>query len=92
MGNGNSRTRTAETRGRRRVTLRARNAEEGMTRRLGTDLHGSRRRQDKRLPDIAGLIDPDQFELITKPTSGFVVIEALRAREKRPSRFIESPI
>ena len=43
-------------------------------RRLGTDLAGHRRRSDKRLPDIAGLIDPDQFALITKPTSGFVVI------------------
>lgn len=43
-------------------------------RRLGTDLEGHRRRADKRLPDIAGLIDPDQFELITRPDSGFVVI------------------
>ncbi|MFT7521461.1 MAG: DNA helicase-2/ATP-dependent DNA helicase PcrA [Kiritimatiellia bacterium] len=43
-------------------------------RRLGTNLQGSRRRADKRLPDIAGLIDPDQFDLITKPSSGFVVI------------------
>ena len=43
-------------------------------RQLGTDLAGHRRRSDKRLPDIAGLIDPEQFALITKPTSGFVVI------------------
>jgi len=43
-------------------------------RRLGTDLAGYRRRADKRLPDVAGLIDPDQFELITRPDSGFVVI------------------
>lgn len=43
-------------------------------RRLGTDLAGHRRRLDKRLPDIASLIDPDQFELITRPDSGFVVI------------------
>lgn len=43
-------------------------------RRLGTDLQGHRRRADKRLPDIASLIDPDQFELITRPDSGFVVI------------------
>ena len=43
-------------------------------RRLGTNLAGHRRRVDKRLPDIAGLIDPEQFALITKPTSGFVVI------------------
>ena len=47
---------------------------EGSHRRMGTDLQGSRRRTDKRLPDIAGLIDSDQFELITRPSSGFVVI------------------
>ena len=40
----------------------------------GTDLAGNRRRSDKRLPDIAGLIDADQFDLITRPRSGFVVI------------------
>jgi DNA helicase-2/ATP-dependent DNA helicase PcrA len=54
--------------------LRAYQAGEGTERRLGTDLEGSRRRADKRLPDIAGLIDADQFDLITKPSSGFVVI------------------
>ncbi|MFK7927217.1 MAG: ATP-binding domain-containing protein [Myxococcota bacterium] len=43
-------------------------------RRMGTDLAGHRRRSDKRLPDIAGLIDPDQFSLITREDSGFVVI------------------
>jgi DNA helicase II / ATP-dependent DNA helicase PcrA len=43
-------------------------------RRLGTDLAGHRRRLDKRLPDIAGLIDAEQFALITRPDSGFVVI------------------
>ena len=31
-------------------------------------------RADKRLPDIAGLIDPEQFALIARPSSGFVVI------------------
>jgi len=49
-------------------------AGEGMQRRLGTDMEGSRRRRDKRLPDIAGLIDAEQFELITRPSGGFVVI------------------
>jgi DNA helicase-2/ATP-dependent DNA helicase PcrA len=47
---------------------------QGTERRLGTDLEGNRRRQDKRLPDIAGLIDPEQFALITRPSAGFVVI------------------
>lgn len=46
----------------------------GTHRRLGTDVHGSDRRADKHLPDIAGLIDPVQFDLITRPSSGFVVI------------------
>lgn len=43
-------------------------------RRLGTDGTGRVHRADKRLPDIAGLIDPDQFELITRPATGFLVI------------------
>jgi DNA helicase-2/ATP-dependent DNA helicase PcrA len=47
---------------------------EGAARRLGTDVHGVIRRADKHLPDIAGLIDPAQFALITQPSSGFVVI------------------
>lgn len=56
------------------AALRAHRAGEGTDRRLGTDLAGHRRRADKRLPDIAGLIDPEQFELIAQPSSGFVVI------------------
>lgn len=54
--------------------FRSHSAGSGRNRRLGTDLAGHRRRQDKRLPDIAGLIDPEQFDLITRPDSGFVVI------------------
>ncbi len=54
--------------------LRAHGIGEGAHRRMGTDLQGSRRRSDKRLPDIAGLIDTEQFELITQPHAGFVVI------------------
>lgn len=56
------------------AALRAHQAGEGVERRLGTDLAGNRRRQDKRLPDIAGLLDPEQFAIITRPTSGFVVV------------------
>lgn len=44
---------------------------QGGGRRLG---QGGRHRADKRLPDIAGLIDPDQFALITRPSSGFLVV------------------
>ena len=54
--------------------LRAYAAGEGASRRLGTDLLGSRRRADKRLPEITGLLDPAQFELITRPGPGFLVI------------------
>jgi len=35
---------------------------------------GNKLRADKHLPDIAALIDPDQFELITGPQSGVVVL------------------
>ncbi|MCO4744706.1 MAG: ATP-binding domain-containing protein [Proteobacteria bacterium] len=56
------------------AAMRAHDSGKGMHRRLGTDLEGHRRRSDKRLPDIAGLIDTEQFELITQPQSGFVVI------------------
>ena len=42
-------------------------------RRLGSDRRGAPHRRDKHLPDIAGLIDPEQFELISRP-EGFVVI------------------
>jgi len=56
------------------AALRAHRSGTGQHRRLGTDLAGHRRRADKRLPDIAGLIDPEQFALISRPSSGFVVI------------------
>lgn len=56
------------------TALWAPDAVEAKSRRLGTDLGGALRRADKHLPDIAGLIDPKQFELITRPSSGFVVI------------------
>jgi len=56
------------------VALRAHATGSGAGRRLGTDPHGVERRADKHLPDIAGLIDPQQFELIARPSSGFVVI------------------
>ncbi|TDJ17259.1 MAG: DNA helicase UvrD [Deltaproteobacteria bacterium] len=54
--------------------LRAHKAGDAGDRRLGTDLMGARRRVDKRLPEITGLIDPSQFDLITRPGSGYLVI------------------
>jgi len=56
------------------AALRAHREGEAQHRRLGTDLAGTHRRADKHLPDIAGLIDPAQFELITRPSTGFLVI------------------
>ena len=37
--------------------------------------HGSTQRADKALPEIAALIDKEQFDLITQPSSGIVVIQ-----------------
>ena len=56
------------------AALRVHSSGCGTGRRLGTDLAGIRQRADKRLPDIAGLIDPAQFGLITRPSSGFLAI------------------
>jgi DNA helicase-2/ATP-dependent DNA helicase PcrA len=42
--------------------------------RLGVE-HSGAIREDKHLPEIAALIDAHQFELITKPDSGLVVIQ-----------------
>jgi DNA helicase-2/ATP-dependent DNA helicase PcrA len=53
--------------------LRAYGEDDASPRRLGTDLAGNRRRADKRLPEITGLIDPAQFELITR-AGGYLAI------------------
>jgi DNA helicase-2/ATP-dependent DNA helicase PcrA len=42
--------------------------------RLGFESDG-RRRSDRFLPAIAALIDPRQFELITRPSSGIIVVQ-----------------
>ena len=41
---------------------------------FGVAAGGGRIRVDKHLPDIAGLIDPEQFAIISRPSSGLVVI------------------
>jgi len=64
---------TARLAGGEGTALRAHGVGEGAAHRLGGP-HDEPTRADKHLPDIAGLIDPEQFALITRPTSGFVVI------------------
>ncbi|MBX3024361.1 AAA family ATPase [bacterium] len=56
------------------AALRVYQADAGGERQLGASPEGAAVRADKHLPDIAGLIDPAQFELITKPSSGLVVV------------------
>ncbi len=41
---------------------------------LGVHATGFRHRADKRLPEITSLIDPSQFDLITRPAAGFLLI------------------
>lgn len=56
------------------AALRAWTEDQASARRLGSDHHGLPHRADKRLPEITGLIDPEQFDLITRPSEGFLVI------------------
>jgi DNA helicase-2/ATP-dependent DNA helicase PcrA len=56
------------------VALRAHGASSAPARRLGTDPRGRRHRLDKRLPEIAGLLDPSQFDLITHREPGVLVV------------------
>ncbi|HSJ95932.1 MAG TPA: 3'-5' exonuclease [Myxococcota bacterium] len=55
------------------TALRARGAVPG-SRRLGTDPSGVAQRSDKHLPEIAGLLDPSQFDLISRPGPGCLVV------------------
>jgi DNA helicase-2/ATP-dependent DNA helicase PcrA len=56
------------------AALRVHQGDTPPQRRLGSDDQGLHQRADKHLPDIASLIDPEQFELITRPSSGLVVV------------------
>ena len=56
------------------AAVRVHEVETGEHGHLGTGLQGFPRRADKHLPDIASLIDPEQFDLVTRPSSGFVVV------------------
>ena len=55
-------------------SLREHDEGTALDRRLGSDTHGRLQRADKHLPEITGLIDPSQFDLIARPSSGFLVI------------------
>jgi len=56
------------------AALRAYGAAQARGRRLGGDAHGQAQRADKRLPDVAGLLDPEQFDLISRPGPGCLVV------------------
>ncbi|MEN8182844.1 MAG: 3'-5' exonuclease [Myxococcota bacterium] len=56
------------------VAIRAHRMGNGSERRLGTDPSGAKHRADKRLPEIAGLLDPTQFELISRVAPGLLVV------------------
>jgi len=50
------------------------NPDEGLARRMGEGRLGEALRADKHLPEITSLIDPTQFDLITRPAAGYLVI------------------
>jgi DNA helicase-2/ATP-dependent DNA helicase PcrA len=56
------------------AALRAHALGSASRRRLGTLPGGRPLRADKRLPDVASLLDPSQFELISRPGSGVLVV------------------
>jgi DNA helicase-2/ATP-dependent DNA helicase PcrA len=56
------------------AALRAHGPGAAVGQRLGTDAEGVRRRADKHLPEIAGLLDPEQFALISRPGPGCLVV------------------
>ncbi|MBW2724142.1 MAG: ATP-binding domain-containing protein [Deltaproteobacteria bacterium] len=56
------------------AALRAHDPGTATDRRLGSDTSGRAQRADKHLPEITGLIDPSQFDLITRPSAGFLVV------------------
>ncbi len=56
------------------VALRFDEKDDAFARRLGRAADGGAQRADKHLPEITSLIDPSQFELITRPAAGYLVI------------------
>ena len=56
------------------AALRFDSEELGSSRRMGEGRDGEILRADKHLPEITSLIDPTQFDLITRPANGYLVI------------------
>ena len=56
------------------AALRFGSEEHGASRRMGEGRDGEILRADKHLPEITSLIDPTQFDLITRPANGYLVI------------------
>jgi len=56
------------------AALRYGDDDPGLSRRMGEGRDGEILRADKHLPEITSLIDPSQFDLITRPANGFLVI------------------
>lgn len=56
------------------AALRYDDAGAALARRLGEGHDGRSLRADKHLPEITSLIDPTQFDLITRPAAGYLVI------------------
>ena len=56
------------------AALRYEGEDAGAERRMGQGRDGETLRADKHLPEITSLIDPSQFDLITRPAAGYLVI------------------
>lgn len=56
------------------AALRYGSDDRALSRRLGEGRDGEILRVDKHLPEITSLIDPSQFDLITRPAHGYLVI------------------
>lgn len=54
------------------AALRAHDTDDGRAR-LGSGGHAGRS-ADRHLPEITGLIDPEQYQLISRPSSGFLIV------------------
>jgi DNA helicase-2/ATP-dependent DNA helicase PcrA len=62
------------------AALRAHEPDEVVTATLGGD--ALEQRPDRHLPDIASLLDPAQFDLVTRPGGGFIVVRGVAGSGK----------